>query len=283
MNHTDWTREQDETSVTVDGHDVTVAYYEDGVDNDGPPVVLLHGIPTWSFLWRNVVASLAQDRHVIAPNLLGYGNSSIFDGFDRSVRAQERMIEELIETVGTETISLVGHDIGGGVALRYATHNPDTVDQLVLSNAVCYDSWPVELVVELGLPTVPEEAPEKIDEFLGIAFSEEFFVEPPEDSFVEGMREPWKSAEGRLSLVRNAVSLNTNHTVELDYGAISAETLLLWGADDFAQPTDNANRLATDITDARVVELDGAGHWVMEDRTEAYTDHLHSFFAGPSA
>lgn len=282
MNHTDWTREQDEAKVTVDGHDLTVAYYEDGVDNDGPPILLLHGIPTWSFLWRNVVASLAEDHHVIAPDLLGYGNSAMFDGFDRSIRAQELVVGELLETVGAGTVSLVGHDIRGGVALRYAAHEPDRVERLVLSNAVCYDSWPVDVVVTLGLPTVPEEAPEKIDELLGMAFGEEFMAEPPEESFVEGMHAPWDSAEGRLSLVRNAVSLNTNHTTELDYGAIGAETLLLWGADDFAQPVANAERLADDLTDAEIVELDDASHWVMEDRTDAYVENLRSFFGSAS-
>ena len=281
MDYDDWTTDQHETTVTVDGHDLTVAYYEAGTDNDGPPIVLLHGIPTSSFLWRNVIAGLAEDRHVIAPDLLGYGNSSMYDGFDRSIRAQELMVEELVATIGAGTISLVGHDIGGGVALRFASHSPESVEQLVLSNAVCYDSWPLELVVEIGLPTVLEEAPEKLDQLLEAAFSEEFMAATPEDTFVEGMHAPWEAEEGRLSLVRNAAALNTNHTTELDYGAISAETLLLWGADDFAQPVTNAERLAEDVSDALVVELDDAGHWVMEDRTEAYVDHVHSFFERP--
>lgn len=285
MNYDTWTENQSKTSVVVDGHDLTVAYYESGRENGGVPVVLLHGIPTSSFLWRNVVTSLTDSRHVLVPDLLGYGNSSMDDGFDRSIRAQELMVEELIQLVETETetVSLVGHDIGGGVALRYAAHNPDSVDQLVLSNAVAYDSWPVDTIVELGLPTVLEEAPEKIDQLLEMAFSEEFMADTPADSFVEGMHAPWESDAGRLSLVRNAVSLNTNHTTELDYEEINAETLLLWGADDFAQPVSNAERLAGDVVDARIVELDNASHWVMEDRTDAYLDHLRSFLVDPGS
>jgi pimeloyl-ACP methyl ester carboxylesterase len=192
------------------------------------------------------------------------------------------MVEKLIATIGAGIVSLVGHDIGGGVALRFASHNPESVEQLVLSNAVCYDSWPLELVVEIGLPTVLEEAPEKLDQLLEAAFSEEFMAATPEDAFVEGMHAPWESEEGRLSLVRNAAALNTNHTTELDDGAISADTVLLWGVDDFAQPITNAERLAEDVSDAQVVELDDAGHWVMEDSMEAYVDHVHSFFERPS-
>ena len=277
MNHHDWTAEQDETTLPVDEHDLRVAYYEAGVGNGGPPVVLLHGIPTWSFLWRHVVAGLAEDRHVIAPDLLGYGNSAMHDGFDRSIRAQEVMLAGLIEMQQAETVSLVGHDIGGGVALRYAVHTPDAVDQLVLSNAVAYDSWPIDSVVELGVPTVPESQPDLIDQLLGMAFSEEFMVASPEPAFVDGMKAPWASDRGRRSLVRNAISLNTNHTTELDPTAVTAETLLLWGADDHAQPMGYAERLADDIAEATVSGLENASHWLMEDRREEYVRRLQSF------
>lgn len=279
MNHDNWTDRQRTAEVTVDGHDLDVAYVDAGTENHGPPVVLLHGIPTWSFLWRHVVVSLAEERRVIAPDLLGYGNSSMPDGFDRSIRAQEVMLSGLLDIVDAAGIDLVGHDIGGGVALRFAAHELDRVRRLVLSNAVAYDSWPIDLVVEVGLPTVPKENPEAIDGLIGAAFSEEFMASPPDEDFVEGMQEPWDSEEGRLSLVRNVISLNTNHTTEIDPRDITAKTLLLWGADDVAQPLSNAERLAEDIGDAEVVALDGATHWVMEDRREAYLGELDIFLS----
>ena len=277
MDHHDWTTEQHDTTVPVDGHDLRVAYYEAGAGNGGPPVVLLHGIPTWSFLWRHVVAGLAEERHVIAPDLLGYGNSAMHDGFDRSIRAQEVMLEGLIELQDAATVSLVGHDIGGGVALRYAVHQPDAVDRLVLSNAVAYESWPIDSVVALGVPTVPESQPERIDQLIKMAFSEEFMVASPEPAFAEGMEAPWASDRGRRSFVRNAISLNTNHTTELDPTAVTAETLLLWGTDDHAQPMGNAERLADDIADATISGLENASHWVMEDRRDEYVRRLQSF------
>ncbi len=264
--------------MTVDGHELEVAYFEDGEQqSDDPPVVFLHGIPTWSFLWRDVAPEIAADRRVIAPDLLGYGNSAMRDGFDRSIRAQEEMVDALLDELGVETVSLVAHDIGGGVALRYAAHNPDAVEELVLSNAVCYDSWPVEFINGLGLPSTAEMPDEELDSKLDFAFADGLYDDEGHEEFVEGMKAPWQSEDGKLSLSRNAVATNTNHTTELDYEAIEAETLLLWGGDDVLQPVSYAERLAEDIGDAEVVTLDDAYHWVVEDRPEAYRDRLAEF------
>jgi len=275
--HDEWAERQTETTVGVDGHDLTVAYYEDGNDAEGPPVVFLHGIPTWSFLWRNVAPALASDRHVIAPDLVGYGNSAMHDGFDRSIRAQEQVLADLVAEY--ETVSLVAHDIGGGVALRYASHHPDAVDDLVLSNAACYDSWPVEFVNGLGLPEAADRDAEAFEEDFTFLFAEGLYGDADDHgAFVEGMAAPWRSPAGRTSVVRNAVATNTNHTTEIDYGAITARTLLLWGADDVLQSVDYAERLAEDLAgDTSLVTLSDAYHWVVEDRPAAYRDHVRRF------
>jgi pimeloyl-ACP methyl ester carboxylesterase len=283
VDHETWSDRQASTTVSVDGHDLEVAYHEDGPDgSDEPPVVFVHGIPTWSFLWRDIVPAVAEDRRTIAPDMVGYGNSAMHDGFNRSIRVQEEMLEALLDDLGVEEIALVAHDIGGGVALRFAAHNPEMVDQLVLSNAVCYDSWPVEFVSNLGLPSTADLEREELEGRLDAAFVEGAYGEA-DPEFVDGMKAPWLSDEGHVSLVRNAVSTNTNHTTEIDYGAISAETLLLWGEDDVMQPYNYAERLADDIADAELAPLSDAYHWVPEDRSAAYADRLREFLAGAHA
>ncbi len=274
MNHEDWADSQEETSVTVDGHELAVAYRDEGEGN-GPPVVFLHGIPTWSFLWREIVPEIAENRRVITPDLLGYGNSAMDDGFDRSIRAQEEMLADLLSQVGIERVSIVSHDIGGGVALRYASHHPDAVEKLVCSNAVCYDSWPVEFISDLGLPNTTETDLDELEEQVSSAFSQGTYAEP-DPEFVEGLTEPWISEEGRTSLARCAVAANTNHTTEIEYERISADLLCLWGAEDSFQPIEYGERLAEEL-DGDVIGLDEAYHWVMEDRPETYIEELDSF------
>lgn len=278
MNYDDWRSEQETATVSVDGHELEVAYYDEG---SGDPVLFLHGIPTNSFLWRNVVPPISEERRVIVPDMVGYGNSSMYDGFDRSLRAQEVMVDELVETLGLDAVSLVGHDLGGGVFLRYAAHNPDAVDQLVLSNAVAYDSWPVPFITELGLPsTVEETSVEELRQMLEETFADTLSSGDPSSEFLDGMTTPWQSETGLTSLVRNAVATNTSHTTEIDPGAVSAETLLLWGADDELQAIEYAERLRDDIADAELTGLDDATHWVMEDRPEAYREELSAFLLG---
>ncbi|WP_433630244.1 alpha/beta fold hydrolase [Halomicrococcus sp. NG-SE-24] len=278
MNYDDWSSEQETATVSVDGHELEVAYYDEG---SGDPVLFLHGIPTNSFLWRNVVPPISEERRVIVPDMVGYGNSSMYDGFDRSLRAQEVMVDELVETLGLDAVSLVGHDLGGGVFLRYAAHNPDAVDRLVLSNAVAYDSWPVPFITELGLPsTVEETSVEELRQMLEETFTDTLSSGDPSPEFLDGMTTPWQSEAGLTSLVRNAVATNTSHTTEIDPGAVSAETLLLWGADDELQAIEYAERLRDDIADAELTGLDDATHWVMEDRPEAYREELSAFLLG---
>ncbi|WP_256687351.1 alpha/beta fold hydrolase [Halococcus qingdaonensis] len=279
MNHEEWAAEQESTTVTVDGHELSVAYRDDGGGADGgdPPVVFLHGIPTWSFLWRDIVPPIAEDRRTIAPDLLGYGNSAMTDDFDRSIRAQEAMLDDLFAQLGIERVTLVSHDIGGGVALRYAAHNPDRVAELVCSNAVCYDSWPVEFITDFGLPETTETPIGELEEQVSSAFRDGAYGDP-DDEFVEGLTAPWLTEEGRTSLARCAVATNTNHTTEIDYGAIEADVYCLWGSEDSFQPIEYGERLAEE-TGGELIALDEAYHWVMADRTDRYIEELRSLLA----
>ena len=277
MDHEAWTAAQSETTVSVDGHDLSVAYYEDAPDagSDEPPVVFVHGIPTWSYLWRDVATAVAEDRRVVVPDMVGYGNSAMHEGFDRSIRAQEQMLADLVDQVADGEVALVAHDIGGGVALRYAAHHPDQVSELVVSNGVCYDSWPVDFVSNLGLPSTAAAPHDEVMGKLEGAFTQGLLTDDPDPAFVEGMLYPWDSEEGQTSLSRDAVSTNTNHTQEIPYEDISADLLCLWGKDDVMQPLEYGERLADDVG-GEVVEIPGY-HWVVEDSTETYVEELRSF------
>ena len=211
--------------MSVNGHEPTVAYYEEGT---GDPVVFLHGIPTWSFLWRDIAPEIADEYRVIVPDLIGYGNSSMDDNFDRSIRAQEEAIGDFLDQLDIDTVSFVSHDIGGGVALRYAAHNPSRVNKLVCSNATCYDSWPVQVITDLGLPETAETPHDEFLEEMRSTFSQGTYEEADE-AFVEGMLAAWDSEEGQVSACRCAVATNTNHTTEISYENIEANLLCLWG------------------------------------------------------
>lgn len=274
VSYDEWTAAQDSATVTVDDHDVEVAYRDEGT---GDPVVFLHGIPTNSYLFRNQFEAVAAERRAIAPDMVGYGNSAMDDGFDRSIRAQEQAVRGLVDELGFDTIDFVGHDLGGGVGLRYAAGTPDAVDELVLSNSVAYDSWPIQTITDLGLPeTARETSVDELQEMLDDLFRDTLMGDDHDEAFLEGMKEPWASEEGVTSVVRNASATNTSHTTEIDPSDVTADTRLLWGTEDEFQPVRWAERLEEDIDSCELIGLE-ANHWVPEDRPEAFTDHLTEF------
>ena len=129
--------------------------------------------------------------------MVGYGNAAMWDGFDRSIRAQEAAIRGLIDELGLGTIDVVGHDLGGGVGLRLAARTPDAVDRLVLSNSVAYDSWPIKTITDLGLPeTARETSVEELQGMLDGLFRDTLYGDDHDETFLEAMKTPWASERG---------------------------------------------------------------------------------------
>ncbi|WP_255152951.1 alpha/beta fold hydrolase [Halorarius halobius] len=270
----EWTAAQESTTVTVDDHDIEMAFRDEG---SGDPVVFLHGIPTNSYLFRDQFDAVAAERRAIAPDMIGYGSSAMYDGFDRSIRAQEIAIRSLVDELDFDTIDFVGHDLGGGVGLRYAARTPEVIDRLVLSNSVAYDSWPIQTITDLGLPeTARETSVEELQGMLDGLFRDTLFGDDHDETFLDGMKAPWASEEGVTSVVRNASATNTSHTTEIDPSDVTADTLLLWGTEDEFQPITWAEQLESDIDSCELIGLE-ANHWVPEDRTAEFTDHLTEF------
>jgi pimeloyl-ACP methyl ester carboxylesterase len=126
-----------------------VSYFDDGA---GEPVILIHGIPTWGYIWHQLIAELVRTNRVLAPDLIGFGYSDKSDRFDRSIARQAEFIDDWMRGIAIERAHIVAHDIGGGVALRLATLFPERVASLCVMNTVCYDSWPIEAMLQFGHP-----------------------------------------------------------------------------------------------------------------------------------
>lgn len=247
---------------------------------EGEPVILLHGIPTWSFLYNEVIPLLATQRRVIAPDFLGHGYSDKRDFFDRSLLAQTDMIISLMDHLGLDRADFVGHDTGGGVALIMAIHHPERVARLVLTNVVAYDSWPIDDMIALGNPNWRSKSPKQVTDFIASGLPDGIFNKTkltPE--FKAGIVAPYSDDEGKISMIRNASSLNTNHTTMLvaKHGDISAPTLCLWGLHDPWQTIADGERLAREIPDARLVRVENASHWIPQDTPEAFANEVGRF------
>ena len=256
--------------------DTFISYLEDG---SGTPVVLLHGIPTWSYLRTPVLGRLTRVARVLAPDLPGFGFSDKRDRFDRSIARQAELIDAWMDRIGLESAVIVAHDIGGGVALRLATLFPSRVRKLCLINTVSYDSWPIELMLQFGHPGADRQLSAAMAvRLLKQALKGGFAKRPPSD-LLDGLLAPYSTEVGKLSLIRNASALNTNLTTEIAplLSSISVPTMILWGEDDLFQPIAYGERLAWDIPAAQFVRLGGARHFAMVDRPRAVADRLSTF------
>jgi len=119
------------TCSQISVHGNAVNYAQSGAESGGPVIVLVHGIASRAAAWEVVMERLGETCHVIAPDLLGHGSSAKPRG-DYSLGAHACGIRDLMAALGHERISLVGHSLGGGIALQFAYQFPERVERLAL-------------------------------------------------------------------------------------------------------------------------------------------------------
>ncbi len=266
---------------TVAHTSLSVRYVDVGADNNGT-VVLLHGIPTWGYLYAPVLATFVDAGYrVIVPDLLGHGWSDRRDCFDRSFQDQARMIRGLLEVLSLDRVDLVGHDTGGAAALILAIEHAVCVRRLVLTNTVCFDRFDDDML-DFGHPLrwksrSVAELVEALEASLADGLSQ---GDRLTRDFREGIIAPYANEEGKLSLLRNASALNANQTMALvdRHCEIQSPTLVLWGADDPWQKAQDGRQLALEIPGARFQIIEHASHWVQQDKPEEFCASILTFF-----
>jgi pimeloyl-ACP methyl ester carboxylesterase len=252
-----------------------MAYVDVG---EGPAVVLLHGFPTSSFLWRREIMLLASRMRVIAPDLLGYGDSDQQPEADLSLVAQADFVRELMEQLGIERVALVGHDIGGGVAQLLALDHGLTVETLVLLDSVCFEAWPSEAVRLFQAARADEETAEVAEDVvraalvLGMSHRDRL-----DEETVQGYARPWKTDPRALFRAARGVDGKGLSGREAELAAIDVPTLIIWGEDDPFLPVELGERLGEIIDRATVALLPGCSHFVTEDAPQTVGPLIYEF------
>jgi pimeloyl-ACP methyl ester carboxylesterase len=124
-------------SVEVDGLDI---FYREGGDPGKPAVLLLHGFPTSSFMFRNLIPALAGEFHLVAPDYPSYGQSSFpaKDEFEYSFERFYEIVLKFADTIGLDAFSLYVQDYGAPIGLRLASRHPERVQALIVQNGNAY-------------------------------------------------------------------------------------------------------------------------------------------------
>ena len=275
-------------SISVDSAEIFVRH-----GGEGPPVVLLHGHPRTSATWHRVAPQVvAAGFSVICPDLRGYGRSSkpstTADHAPYSKRAMARDIVQVLQALGHDTFSVVGHDRGSYVALRLALDHPAAIERLVLIDCLPISEHLRRCTAEFAADWwhwfffAQPETPERV-------------INADPDAWYDGDREAMgaENHDEWLAAIRNP---ETVHAMLEDYRAglgidraneeadradgrrVTAPLLLLWSPRDMlhGDPMEVWRDWATDYT-GRIIE---SGHHVAEEASDELAAALTDFLAG---
>ncbi len=243
----------------------------------GPPVVLIHGIPTSPRLWRHVVPALHGAR-LLAWEMVGYGGSwRAADGHDISVGAQAGYLLAWLEQLGIERALLAGHDLGGGVAQIAAVRHPQRCAGLVLTNSISYDSWPIPSVKALAAAGgLVRSAPRAVLRMVIASFLRRGHGDQARAT--EAIREHWPHYDhehGPAAFVRQVRSLRTEDTLAVAdrLRDLDVPAALVWGASDRFQKIDYGRSLAAALR-GDLEAIDTGKHFVPEDHPKRIVDAI---------
>jgi pimeloyl-ACP methyl ester carboxylesterase len=215
----------------------------------GPAVVLLHGIAASSATWERVIPRIAGSYWMVAPDLLGHGESAKPRG-DYSVGAYANLVRDLLDALGVRRCTIVGHSLGGGVAMQFVYQFPERCERLAL-------------VASGGLGRMGSRASADLEETWR--------------SFIAlGDREARRAF---LETVREVVDLKGQHLNGVDrlYLAAGLPTLIIWGERDRLIPVSHAHVAHRAIAGSRLEIFPGSGHFPFLDAPERFAATLLDF------
>jgi len=251
--------------LDLDGY--RLYYYAAGTRGAGEPVLFLHGFPTSSHLWGDVVRYMPAGHRLIVLDQLGFGRSDRPSGAAVGVEAHARRALAVLDALNVPVACLVGHDLGGAVAQWLAVHAPSRVSRLALVSSVGFDAWPrwkTRVARSLGAVARLLPAPLLAGEAyaaLVAGFSDRDEGRRALDVFLR----PFAQAPGREALLAHLSAQRPEETAALDLGAIRAPTAVVHGAHDPFVPVAIAHRLHRAIGASTLDIIAGARHFAPVD------------------
>jgi pimeloyl-ACP methyl ester carboxylesterase len=252
-------------NIKVDGLDVH--YYTAG---QGEPLVVIHGGGGDAKTWLNNIAALSDNYLVYAPDLPGYGASQPLDG-DYYIPELTEFVESFSDNLGLESFHLMGHSLGGGVALNYALESPQKIKKLVLVSSLCLGREIALWVRLLSIPALIRSIGALVLAVLrGIKWLVKTLLAPIE--FVMPFSPASVNLGGSVTTFKEQTLVLAGRLSE-----IIVPTLLVWGAKDPIVPVKHAYAAAQVIPDCQLKVFAGRGHNVHRDELDEFSRLLNRF------
>lgn len=243
---------------------------EGGSRDAGPeldPVLLLHGFPESSYMWRDALAVVAEcGRRGIAPDLLGHGDSPPDPPatWERHIEA----LEEFVAALDLPPVVLVVHDWGGLIGLRWACDHPGRIAGLLISDSGFFPDGRWHGLAEVLRSDAGEEVIEGLDRdgFAGMIRAAGRFTDDAIDEYWKAYSSP-EGRAGALEMYRSG-DFEKLEPYEGRLAELDVPTQILWGERDEFAPVGGAHRFQREIPHAELEVIDGAGHFIWSDEPE---------------
>ena len=275
-------------TAKIDGLDI---FYREAGDRSKPSILLLHGFPSSSHMFRDLIPKLSDDFHIIAPDYPGFGYSSApsVDRFDYTFEKISLVIEKFVNSIELKRFALYVQDYGAPVGYRIAVRNPDRITGLIVQNGNAYDEglegfWnPIRAYWEK--PTQANAA--KLREFLKL--------EGTKWQYTHGTRSPENISPDAYQFDQFLLDRPGNKDIQLklfyDYRSnpplypqwqayfrkYQPPTLVVWGKNDQTFVAAGAEAYKRDLKNLEFHLLD-TGHFALEEDGEVIAAHIRSFF-----
>lgn len=275
-------------TIQVDGLDI---FYREAGDKNKPTILLLHGFPSSSHMFRDLMNNLSADYHLIAPDYPGFGQSSAPSPsiFNYTFDNLAMVISQFIDALELKKLSLYMHDYGGPVGFRIASQRPEMIQALIVQNANAY----IEGLGGALQPLVAyiqdenEETEKGARAYLSFITTKWLYTEGAEDlskispdGYTVDQYYLDRSGNDKiqLALFKNyGTNLLLYDNWQSYFRNYQPATLVISGKNDKLFTTAGAEAFKKDIKDAQISLLEG-GHFVLEEKHAAAASTIKSFF-----
>ncbi|MEH2089989.1 alpha/beta fold hydrolase [Nostoc sp.] len=274
-------------TVSIDGLDI---FYREAGSRSNPTILLLHGFPTSSHMFRNLMSALGDRFHLVAPDYPGYGNSSMptVNEFDYTFDRLAQIVEKFITAIALKKYSLYVMDYGAPIGYRIAAKYPERVEALIVQNGNAYE----EGLREFWNPIKAywqERSPENADKLKHLVN-----LEATKWQYTNGVRNLEAISPDTWNMDQLFLDRPGNDEIQLallySYGTnpplypqwqeyfrkYQPPTLIVWGKNDYIFPPEGAHPYKRDLKDVELHLLD-TGHFALEEEGDAIADHIRRF------
>ncbi len=255
-------------------------------EGEGEPILMIHGNPTWSFYYRNIIKEFSKTNRCIAPDHIGCGLSSRPEGYEYTLQNRVDDLCSFVQKMDLQNINLVVHDWGGAIGFGMAVKYPDLIKSVTILNTAVFTSTYIHPAINICRTKPFGKLLTRGLNLFAISATKMAVCKKMEKHIKKGYLYPYQRYSDRLAIERfvfdipmnpRHVSYGTLAKIEKDLKKVSCEKLILWADKDFCFNEYFLKRWKIIYKDARVKVFEDAGHYILEDALHGVIKEMREF------